>query len=212
MPVNRATSSAACFRETPASTSSATAATAASASGSTTRQGPMTSVISPFGRDRALGIRTGQRPERRRQPSRGLECDRRPFGSAQLLPHRVTRRRISRQEADELIALADEPGSDESGLHGRRPGQNRYRHTCVEGSTHDARTRIVDSGHACVGHERDPLPRLQPRQQLSGAHRLVVLVIGEQTSLDPVAPEERVRVSRVLAQHEVRRTQLGEHA
>ena len=117
-----------------------------------------------------------------------------------------------RQEAEELVPLADEAGRDECCLHRRGPGQHRHRQACVERRAHDARTGIVDSGHACVGHEGDPLPRLQPRQQLGGARSFVVLVIREQARVDPMTLEQRARVSRVFTEHDVRGTQLGEDA
>ncbi len=118
----------------------------------------------------------------------------------------------ARQEAEELVALADEAGRDERRLDRRRPRQHGHRDARVQRRAHDARARIGDARHPRIGDERDPLAGLEPRQQLRRPRRLVVLVVGEDARVDAVTFEQRPRVPRVLAQHEIRLAQLREHA
>ena len=119
--------------------------------------------------------------ERRRQPLRRLERDHRMRPARKLVPQRRERPLAARQEADELVPLRREarwqrapsrpptaPGSTVTGTPARAPPRRA------------ARPGSLIAGHARVGDERDALARLQPRQQLRGPLRLVVLVVGEQ--------------------------------
>ena len=241
MPVSRATISAACFRGTPAATSSATAASAsASAAGSaTTAPGPSTSVISPFGgsanrsassaavpRATSSNRFVSSRQTAAARAGSAAASERSVVGSrcgdsnataghghvAQLLPQLGERLLAAREEAEELVLLADEPRRDERRLDRRRPRQHRHGHARVERRAHDPRARVGDARQPRVGDERDPLPRLEPRQQLGRPRRLVVLVVREQPRLDAVPLEQAARVPRVLAEHDVGGAQLREHA
>ena len=55
-------------------------------------------------------------------------------------------------------------------------------------------------------------PAFEPRQQLRRPRRLVVLVVRQQPRIDAVPLEQAARVPRVLAQDDVGRAQLREHA
>ncbi len=240
MPTRLETSSAACRRGTPAATSSATVARARSSSpDARATPGPSTSVISPFGgssnrsrelrsrsphdlleplrqlaADGRLSLRIGgrERPQRRGQPLRRLEGDRRPRPAAQLLPQRRQLRLAARQEADEAVLLRDEPGGDERGLDGGRPRQHGHVDARRERRAHKPRPGVGHARQARVGDERHSLAPLEPRQKLSGPPCLVVLVIREEPGLDPVALEQDARVARVLAQHDVGGRELGQHS
>ena len=57
---------------------------------------------------------------------------------------------------------------------------------------------------------RSPLCRRG--KQLGDTRRLVVLVVGEQARLDPVALEQAARMPRVLGEDEIGRPELVQHA
>ena len=138
--------------------------------------------------------------------------DRSKGPAAQLGPDAGERLLAARQEAEELVPPAGEAGCDERRLDRGRPGQHGHRDARIERRPHDSRPRIGDARHAGIGDERDPLPRLEPRQELRRAGRLVVLVVGEEPRLDAVPLEEPARVSCVFAEDDVGSTQLGEQA
>ena len=118
----------------------------------------------------------------------------------------------AREEAEESVLLGDQSGGDERRLDRGRSGQHRHVDARVERGAHEPRPRIRHTGEPGVGDKCDPLPRLEPRQELGRPPRLVVLVVGEEAGGDPVALEENPRVTRVLAEHDIGCGELGEDA
>ena len=219
MPTRPETISAACRRGTPAATSSATAASARPRLAAAAPPRPRPSderdlalrrrveplrelarraahdLLEPLRQlaadgDLPLRIRRRERAQRRRQPLRRLERDGRPRPAAQLVPQRREPLLAARQEAEEAVLLGDEPRGDERRLDRRRPGQHRHVDARVERRAHEPRARIGHARQARVGDERDPLPRLEPRQELRRPLRLVVLVVREEPRLDAVPLEQ----------------------
>ena len=98
---------------------------------------------------------------------------------AELAPQRVELRRRARQEADELVALADEPARDERGLDRggaraapspRTPASSAARTSRAPGSEIPGRPASETSAIRSPG--------LEARQQLGRPRRLVVLVVA----------------------------------
>ena len=133
------------------------------------------------------------------QALRRLERDDRPP------PRRESRARARRarppcrgRKPTNAYALADEPARDERRLDRGRPGQHRHRRR----PRRAPRARAARPGSEIAGipasrDERDPLARLEPRQQLRDARRLVVLVVGEQRRASIPCRSSSPRVWRV---------------
>ena len=153
-----------------------------------------------------------ERAQRRRQPLRRLERDdgqphddvsRQSASSSPALRGRKPTNAYApppRPLATSAVSTADGPGSTVTGTSAssaartsRAPGSETTRHPGVR-------------------DERDALSRLEPRQQLGDARRLVVLVVGEERRGDLVPLEQPARVPRVLREHDVGRAKLVEDA
>src|SRR3954471_20767779 len=111
-------------------------------------------------------------------------------------------------DATSAVSTADAPGSTVTSRAAlsaaRRAGSGRR--------AQEPGARIGGARQPSVADERDPLPRLEPRQELGRPLCLVVLVIREESRRDPVPPEQDARVARVLTQNDVGSREFGEDA
>ena len=90
--------------------------------------------------------------------------------------------------ATSAVSTADGPGSTVTGTPALERGGDQ------------PRARVVDPRQARVADERDPLARLEPRQELRRPRRLVVLVVAEQPRARCRAARAAPRVRRVSSQ------------
>ena len=111
-----------------------------------------------------------------------------------------------------METVIDQAGGRQGSDHGRCA---RHRHHAQTGGAHgvdDARARVGHGGRAGVRHQRNALAGLQPGDQLVGDFPLVVLVRGDQRSLQAVARQQLRRIARVLAGDGVGQRQHMERA
>src|SRR5690349_2076807 len=161
--------------------------------------------------NRPVRIDLGEGEERRRQPARRLEGDRRPRPLGKLLPHALKRVLSAWQETDELVALRCESARDQRGVDRRWSGENRDGHPRLQRRRNQPGPGVGDAGQPRIGDEGDPLTALKPRDHLRGSHGLVVLVVGAQPRPDSMPLEQAPRTTRVLAEDDVGLGELTQH-
>ena len=157
---------------------------------------------------RQLALRIGrrERAKRLREPLRRLEGDRGPPPVLELAPERVelagvagagSRGRGSGRSARPLVtsavSTAEGPGSTDTSTPAARAARTRRAPGSEIAGRPASETRAIRS------------PLCEAGQELGDTRRLVVLVVGEESSLDPVALEQAARMPRVLGEDEVGR-------
>ena len=150
--------------------------------------------------------------ERRREPPGRLERDDGARPRAQLAGERTEVTRPPREVPDELVAISADSAHYQRGFNGRGAGKHRYLDALRRRRRDQPSAGIVDAGKARVRNERNALPGPQALEGAGRTCRLVVPVVARESRRDPVPLEQNARVARVLAEDEIRRTQLLEHA
>ena len=172
------------------------------------RRRPARDLLEPLRQlaaDGHLPLRVGgrERAQRRGQPLRRLERDRRPRPAAQLLPQRRQPLLAAREKAEEAVLLRDEPRGDERRLDRRRPRQHRH----VDAASSAARTSRAPGSDTPGRPASETSATRSPASSRgrSWAVRCASLCSWYERSLrlDPVPLEQEARVSRVLAEHDV---------
>ena len=92
------------------------------------------------------------------------------------------------------------------------PGQHLDLQPGRHAALHEHEPRVGDQRHAGVGDQRDDGAAPHPRDEIGGPLALVVLVVGDERRRDAVALEQHAGPARVLAGHDVRVAQRGQHA
>jgi hypothetical protein len=149
----------------------------------------------------AIRRQLSERPQRFRQPLRGLEGDQ----CLRRLQDALELAGAPRQESLEAETMCRQAGGDESDEDRRGAGKHLEVEVSVDAGPDQPVAGIRDRRHPRVGDQRDTVPALDSLSQLASTLSLIALVVGDQppVRLDIEPVEEQPRPTGVLAGDQV---------
>ena len=105
---------------------------------------------------------------------------------------------FDREKSAEAKLLRRESGTDECGQDRRRPGNDREGQVTSDAFANQSRAGIGKPWRSGVSDKGNGFARREALDQLSGAHRFIVLVITEERLLDSKMLQQHPRMSRIF--------------